>query len=496
MIKNKSLNATASNADEPFCFNHHFLETDMLEEFADRIQNAKDKQFKIFERFHIGDTVYPFWLNNFVVYGTVIDIDLVARKIICDFNGVRRQFCPEDLMLVNPVLAGPRGGNKNRTADWKNSFEKKLALKGVEEKPEADNGINCVCKECGGEVAVSYNERTAKTDFVCTQCGKRISEDKVSKKCKEKMRKGSLSGEIEKSKRKLVSDAKRNGIPEDFGQREVMKLRDKYGYDELIEDFDEWCQNFDLNSLGRTANSNSVSHKVAFASSENSLDELKMADEIAGKIVAGIDQKDYEFYVVLDDGSIESGWEYKEDAKDRQDELKEDGIKSKIYTRRFLENSDRNPDEDDNWHKGMIASGERMDYATAVKIARELATTAKELLAQSEEEIPVIPFKTKKAVEKFIYDSVDGLVKGLHDDDAWQDIQAIWKRLRELGMDLEVTVENGGYSPDGKSKTYKFSFPVKNSEGKTLEMNGQVVAFAAGTVGEPWKKYDMIFQIF
>ena len=66
----------------------------MLEEFADRIQNAKDKQFKIFERFHIGDTVYPFWLNNFVVYGIVVDIDTVARKIICDFNGVRRQFCP------------------------------------------------------------------------------------------------------------------------------------------------------------------------------------------------------------------------------------------------------------------------------------------------------------------------------------------------------------------------------------------------------------------
>lgn len=76
----------------------------MLEEYKERIQNAKDKRYKLLDRFHIGDTVYPFYLKNVIVYGTVIDIDTVARKIICDFNGMRRQFCPEDLMLLNPGL--------------------------------------------------------------------------------------------------------------------------------------------------------------------------------------------------------------------------------------------------------------------------------------------------------------------------------------------------------------------------------------------------------
>ena len=45
------------------------------------------------------------------------------------------------------------------------------------------------CKECGGEIAVSYDEKNATTDFVCTQCGKRIPENKVSQKTKKAMRK-------------------------------------------------------------------------------------------------------------------------------------------------------------------------------------------------------------------------------------------------------------------------------------------------------------------
>lgn len=153
----------------------------MLEEFKERIENAKEKQFLLMERFHIGDTVYPFWLKNFIVYGTVIDIDTVARKIICDFNGVRRQFCPEDLMLVNPALMCS-SSNKS----------KKASKEETQLSPDTDNGINAICKECKGEVAVSYNEKEGKTDFVCTECGKRIPENKLSEKTKKAMREAAL----------------------------------------------------------------------------------------------------------------------------------------------------------------------------------------------------------------------------------------------------------------------------------------------------------------
>lgn len=157
----------------------------MLEEFEERINNAKNKQFKIFERFHIGDSVYPFWLHGLVVYGTVTDIDTVARKIYCDFNGVTRQFQPEDLMHVNPEI------------------------------------VNA----------------------------------------------------------------------------ETLKRR------------------------------NASARKI--------------------------DRKEYGFYVVLGDGSIESGWEYREDANDRRKELADESIPSKVMTRRSLGDK---PLDNANWHKGAITA--------------------------------------------------------------------------------------------------------------------------------------------
>ena len=170
----------------------------MLEEFSQRIQNAKDKQFRLLQRFHIGDAVYPFWLKNFLVYGTVIDIDTVARKIICDFNGVQRQFCPQDLMLVNPAFVQ----NGSKTASMKKAKPE------THLSPDTDNGIDCSCKECGGQIAVSYNEKSAKTDFVCTSCGRRISQDKISPKTKIAMRKQANKDESEEIADELVEIAK------------------------------------------------------------------------------------------------------------------------------------------------------------------------------------------------------------------------------------------------------------------------------------------------
>ena len=139
-----------------------------LEGIKERVQEAKNKPYRMLERFHVGDIVYPFWLHNMIVYGTVIDIDTVAHKVICDFNGIRRQFCPEDLMLTNPELV--------------------KATRARNASVEPQNDLNLKCKECGGEIAVSYDEKKAASDFVCTQCGKRIPEEKLSEKTKKAMR--------------------------------------------------------------------------------------------------------------------------------------------------------------------------------------------------------------------------------------------------------------------------------------------------------------------
>ena len=260
----------------------------MLKEFEERIENAKNKQFRMLERFHIGDAVYPFWLKNFIVYGIVIDVDTVARKVICDFNGVRRQFCPEDLMHVNPELINASTTNKRNASvksidrneynfyvvlndgsiesgwefkedaiDRKNELAedsvscKVLTRRSLGDKPldnanwhkgaitasvkndsdgayskfdethlapDTDNGIKATCKKCGGEVAVSYDEKTATSDFVCTKCGNRIPEDKLSQETKKAMRRSQarsmIAGKTLIDNEKELSDLLKRTIAE------------------------------------------------------------------------------------------------------------------------------------------------------------------------------------------------------------------------------------------------------------------------------------------
>ena len=68
--------------------------------------------------------------------------------------------------------------------------------------------------------------------------------------------------------------------------------------------------------------------------------------------------------------------------------------------------------------------------------------------------------------------------------------------IDNLGIEAEWNVINGGYSPDGNSKTYKFDLKITNFQGKTFDIGGQLICCSAGTVDNPWLCYDMIFQIF
>lgn len=67
-----------------------------------------------------------------------------------------------------------------------------------------------------------------------------------------------IQKDIEQAKKRLIKQAKRHGIVENFGQKEVRKLKDKYDIitDEpyltrvakrhAIDSFDSWCQRYSL----------------------------------------------------------------------------------------------------------------------------------------------------------------------------------------------------------------------------------------------------------
>ena len=65
--------------------------------------------------------------------------------------------------------------------------------------------------------------------------------------------------DVEKAKKKLIAKAKRTGLWENFGQKEIRKLEDKYSFCrwdssgceiwDNIANFNQWCMNFDLSDL-------------------------------------------------------------------------------------------------------------------------------------------------------------------------------------------------------------------------------------------------------
>ena len=58
--------------------------------------------------------------------------------------------------------------------------------------------------------------------------------------------------EVEKTKEKLIKEAKTKGIYENFGQKEYNKLKDKFAQYQYTTDFEpinnffKWCINFSL----------------------------------------------------------------------------------------------------------------------------------------------------------------------------------------------------------------------------------------------------------
>lgn len=68
--------------------------------------------------------------------------------------------------------------------------------------------------------------------------------------------------DVKRMKEKLIAKAKKTGLYENFGQKEYTKLKDKWSrylgvfsditdrrINEELNDFDNWCMNFDLKDL-------------------------------------------------------------------------------------------------------------------------------------------------------------------------------------------------------------------------------------------------------
>ena len=91
--------------------------------------------------------------------------------------------------------------------------------------------------------------------------------------------------DIQKMKKTLIAKAKSRGLYENFGQKEVRVLEDKYGYTNNVRDFDNWAMNFDLSQMADGGFMNDVYAK---------------GGELQGKFLAEI-KVPYNFEYVVED---------------------------------------------------------------------------------------------------------------------------------------------------------------------------------------------------
>lgn len=99
-------------------------------------------------------------------------------------------------------------------------------------------------------------------DYMITKEGYYLSEGEVDfadqesannyyKEINSRYAKGGEVADINKFKKQLISKAKSKGLYENFGQAEVRKLEDKYGYTNNVKEFDNWAMNFDNSQMAK-----------------------------------------------------------------------------------------------------------------------------------------------------------------------------------------------------------------------------------------------------
>ena len=133
-----------------------------------------------------------------------------------------------------------------------------------------------------------------------------------------------------------------------------------------------------------------------------------------------------------------------------------------------------------------------------IKLAKELIKLAKNLIAFDQIELneKLFKLKSKQGIKNYIHDYVYDITKGHFRDEDWSNVKKVFDRIKQLGVNLNWYVQNGGYSLDGMSKTYKFDIDFINKDNKEIKLNGQLVCCFCGPVQDPKSVYDMVFQIF
>lgn len=90
--------------------------------------------------------------------------------------------------------------------------------------------------------------------------------------------------------------------------------------------------------------------------------------------------------------------------------------------------------------------------------------------------------------------------KGIHRDQYWKPVQAIWKALEKAGLDFSITKSDYEHESMGGSrvpvrKVWNFEVPFLTERGQPGTIHGRVVAAGAGSVEDPLEAYDVVAYV-
>lgn len=107
---------------------------------------------------------------------------------------------------------------------------------------------------------------------------------------------------------------------------------------------------------------------------------------------------------------------------------------------------------------------------------------------------------SKQSAKNYIRKYVEPLTKGIFRDDDWSNVHKVFDKMRELGLDVEVDVIDGGYHENEYgnivSKEYQWKTEFENKDGKIFKLSGSLTCGFCGSSEKPYDEYDMVFQIY
>lgn len=109
--------------------------------------------------------------------------------------------------------------------------------------------------------------------------------------------------------------------------------------------------------------------------------------------------------------------------------------------------------------------------------------------------LPTMPRRKMVQLVNRILDKAP--TKGIHRDQYWKPVHAIWKALENEGLEFSITKSEYEHESLGGSrvpvrKVWHFEIPFLTERGQMSRVHGRVVAAGAGSSEDPLEAYDVV----